>query len=89
MVKSFDVFQETLSTCRFSQRVALVTNDALLNEEVDAELLIAQLKAENRRLKMAMANSTVRGVSQPSPNHLLCGLTHTPPHYRSVRTRTL
>lgn len=31
--------QETISTCRFSQRVALVKNEALLNEELDPKLV--------------------------------------------------
>ena len=32
--------QETISTCRFSQRVALVKNEALLNEELDPKMVI-------------------------------------------------
>lgn len=43
--------QETISTCRFSQRVALIKNDAILNEELDPRLLINQLRAENLQLK--------------------------------------
>lgn len=31
--------QESLSTCRFAQRVALIKNDALLNEELDPALV--------------------------------------------------
>ena len=31
--------QETISTCRFSQRVALVKNEALVNEELDPKLV--------------------------------------------------
>ena len=42
---------ETISTCRFSQRVALISNRLELNEEVDPKLLIARLKAEVRELK--------------------------------------
>jgi hypothetical protein len=37
---------ETISTCRFAQRVALISNRLELNEEVDPKLLIARLKAE-------------------------------------------
>lgn len=51
-----------MSTCRFSQRVALVTNDATLNEEVDPDLLIAQLKAEIKRLKSVMSVSSIKPV---------------------------
>lgn len=39
---------ETISTCRFSQRVALIANKLEINEEVDPKLLIARLKAEVR-----------------------------------------
>ena len=30
---------ETISTCRFSQRVALVKNEAIINEELDPKLV--------------------------------------------------
>ncbi|CAF1404841.1 unnamed protein product [Adineta steineri] len=43
--------EETISTCRFSQRVALIKNDARLNEELDPRLLINQLRAENLQLR--------------------------------------
>ena len=33
------IFQESISTCRFAQRVAMIKNDALLNEEVDPKLV--------------------------------------------------
>lgn len=58
---------ETLSTCRFSQRVALVENAASLNEETDPMLLIAQLKMENRRLKDIISNSTIRPLESNEP----------------------
>ena len=31
--------QESISTCRFAQRVAMIKNDAILNEEVDPKLV--------------------------------------------------
>ncbi|KAH9190572.1 hypothetical protein AeNC1_007442 [Aphanomyces euteiches] len=37
---------ESLSTCRFAQRVARVRNDAHLNEEVDPAIVIRHLKAQ-------------------------------------------
>ena len=37
---------ESVSTCRFAQRVALISNRLELNEEVDPKLLIARLKAQ-------------------------------------------
>ena len=36
---------ETISTCRFSQRVALVKNEAIINEELDPKL-VKPLKLE-------------------------------------------
>lgn len=42
---------ESISTCRFAQRVALIKNDALLNEEMDPALLIVRLKKEIQSLK--------------------------------------
>lgn len=49
------LFKETISTCRFSQRVALIKNDAILNEELDPRLLINQLRAENLQLRNQIA----------------------------------
>ena len=40
-----------ISTCRFAQRVALVKNDARLNEETDPKLMIKRLKAEVERAR--------------------------------------
>ncbi|XP_077587779.1 kinesin-like protein KIF6 [Stigmatopora nigra] len=42
---------ESVSTCRFAQRVAVIKNEAILNEEVDPALLIARLKQEVESLK--------------------------------------
>ncbi|KAM4678865.1 kinesin-like protein KIF6 [Amazona ochrocephala] len=42
---------ESISTCRFAQRVALIKNEAVLNEEVDPRLIIVQLKKEIQELK--------------------------------------
>lgn len=35
----FYLLQESISTCRFSQRVALISNDAILNEIFDPDLV--------------------------------------------------
>ena len=43
--------EESISTCRFAQRVALVKNDAVLNEETDPSVTIARLKAEVASLR--------------------------------------
>ena len=42
---------ETISTCRFAQRVAMVKNTAVVNEELDPSLVIRRLRQEVRELK--------------------------------------
>ncbi|CAE7035917.1 KIF6 [Symbiodinium sp. CCMP2456] len=42
---------ESISTCRFAQRVAQITNNARVNEELDPNLLISRLKKEVAELK--------------------------------------
>uniref|UniRef100_A0A3P8RX85 Kinesin family member 6 n=1 Tax=Amphiprion percula TaxID=161767 RepID=A0A3P8RX85_AMPPE len=49
---------ESISTCRFAQRVALIKNEAILNEELDPALLIARLKREVLSLKEELAMVT-------------------------------
>ncbi|GLE04744.1 hypothetical protein PINS_up013723 [Pythium insidiosum] len=46
---------ESVSTCRFAQRVARVRNDARLNEEVDPHVIIRQLKAQVAQLTEELA----------------------------------
>ncbi|NXG73261.1 KIF6 protein, partial [Baryphthengus martii] len=46
---------ESISTCRFAQRVALIKNDAVLNEEIDPRLMVIQLKKEIQELKDELA----------------------------------
>ncbi|XP_071995860.1 kinesin-like protein KIF6 isoform X2 [Engystomops pustulosus] len=46
---------ESISTCRFAQRVALIKNEAVLNEEVDPQLMIGRLKKEVQALKDEIA----------------------------------
>ncbi|CAL8099630.1 unnamed protein product [Calicophoron daubneyi] len=50
--------QETISTCRFAQRVALIKNDVILNEEMDPRQIITKLKQEIERLKAELALAT-------------------------------
>eukprot|EP00051_Salpingoeca_urceolata_P019212 m.277772 g.277772 ORF g.277772 m.277772 type:complete len:776 (+) comp19376_c0_seq1:294-2621(+) len=57
--KSLD---ESISTCRFAQRVALVKNDARLNEETDPKLVIARLKSEVEQLRIQLAEVTGQDV---------------------------
>ncbi|XP_044867928.1 kinesin-like protein KIF6 isoform X3 [Mauremys mutica] len=46
---------ESISTCRFAQRVALIKNEAVLNEEIDPRLMITQLKKVIQELKDELA----------------------------------
>jgi kinesin family protein 6/9 len=46
-----DALDESISTCRFAQRIAMVSNAVGINEEVDPTLIIKRLKTENRELK--------------------------------------
>ncbi|XP_070198832.1 kinesin heavy chain-like [Littorina saxatilis] len=46
---------ETLSTCRFAQRVACISNHARRNEEIDDKTLIRQLKRRVAELEAEMA----------------------------------
>ncbi|EEY62263.1 kinesin-like protein KIF6 [Phytophthora infestans T30-4] len=50
-----DQTDESVSTCRFAQRVARVKNDARLNEEVDPAVIIRQLKARVASLEEELA----------------------------------
>ncbi|KAI9095922.1 kinesin-like protein KIF6 [Phlyctochytrium arcticum] len=49
------LIDESISTCRFAQRVALVANHATLNEQVDPQLVITRLKREINQLKAELA----------------------------------
>ncbi|XP_060101019.1 kinesin-like protein KIF6 [Heteronotia binoei] len=46
---------ESISTCRFAQRVALIKNEAVLNEEIDPRLMIARLNKVIQELKDELA----------------------------------
>ncbi|KAI3385000.1 hypothetical protein SNEBB_000303 [Seison nebaliae] len=49
---------ESISTCNFSQRVALIKNEAMINEEADPKVIIQTLKQELSMLKQQMATSS-------------------------------
>ena len=42
---------ESISTCRFAARVAMVRNMAMINEEIDPKLVIKRLRTEVRELR--------------------------------------
>ncbi|KAF6364617.1 kinesin family member 6 [Rhinolophus ferrumequinum] len=54
---------ESISTCRFAQRVALIKNEAVLNEEIDPRLMIVRLQKEIQELKDELA--IVTGEQRP------------------------
>ena len=43
--------EESLSTCKFAQRVALIKNRATVNEDVDPSVVIGKLRNENLNLR--------------------------------------
>lgn len=49
---------ESISTCRFAQRVAMIKNDVMLNEELDPKLMIQKLKREVQQLREELAMAT-------------------------------
>jgi len=52
---------ETISTCRFAQHVANVQTHARVNEELDPQLVIAQLRKEKAELEAIIAASQGEG----------------------------
>ncbi|KAL3687670.1 hypothetical protein R1sor_013979 [Riccia sorocarpa] len=57
--------EETISTCRFAQRVALISNQVMVNEEVDPNLVIKRLKQEIKDLKEEL--NFLRGNQERDP----------------------
>ncbi|AAZ12787.1 kinesin, putative [Trypanosoma equiperdum] len=60
-----DQLPETISTCRFAQRVALIKQDAHVNEEVDPHVLVRKLKAELQQMRDRLAFYTKDGGGAP------------------------
>jgi kinesin family protein 6/9 len=46
---------ESICTCRFASRVAMIKNTVRRNESVDPSLIIERLKRENQELKAELA----------------------------------
>ena len=59
---------ESISTCRFAQRVAMVSNTATVNEETDPALVIKALKQQVRDIKDQVKLLQVRQAQQTSIN---------------------
>jgi len=47
--------EESISTCKFAQRVALIKNSAVVNEDLDPQLMIGRLKTEVHSLRDEVA----------------------------------
>ncbi|KAG8347559.1 Microtubule binding Kinesin motor domain [Trypanosoma vivax] len=60
-----DQLPETISTCRFAQRVAMIKQAAQINEEVDPHLLVRKLKSEIQLLREQVAFFTKDGGGAP------------------------
>ena len=60
----FEDVLESLSTCRFAQRVPLVKNTAVVNEIVDPAILVQKQKSEIEELKAELA--MLKGKNQKS-----------------------
>lgn len=49
------LMDESISTCRFAQRVAMIRNTAMINEEVDLKALVESLKKQIESLRAELA----------------------------------
>ncbi|XP_048205160.1 kinesin-like protein KIF6 [Perognathus longimembris pacificus] len=65
---------ESISTCRFAQRVALIRNEAVLNEEIDPRLVILRLQKEIQELKDELAMVTGEQRTEALTEAQLLGL---------------
>lgn len=52
--------EESISTCRFAQRVSTIKNDAKINEDVDPEIMIRRLRSDCAALTDEVAFLKVR-----------------------------
>lgn len=58
--------QETISTCKFAQRVAMIDTDAVINEEIDPQIEIAYLKNEVEELRKQLTLKVIRITAVPN-----------------------
>ncbi len=63
-----ELIEESISTCRFAQRVALISNNITVNEELDPYLTIERLKREILELRAEIA--MLRGETGDSGDDL-------------------
>ncbi|XP_005096040.1 kinesin heavy chain [Aplysia californica] len=65
---------ESISTCRFAQRVACVANNARRNEEIDDKTLIRRLKHKVAHLEKQVALLRSKGTTEPLTAEDMVGL---------------
>lgn len=58
-----DFLDESISTCRFAQRVAMISNRISVNEETDPRLVIERLRQQVRDLQAEVQLLRVRVVA--------------------------
>ncbi|KAI9159555.1 hypothetical protein H9P43_008895 [Blastocladiella emersonii ATCC 22665] len=66
------LIEESISTCRFAQRVALINNRVSVNEELDPYMVIARLKQQILQLKAELAlarGESADGVDDALPEY--------------------
>eukprot|EP00928_Gymnodinium_smaydae_P003748 TRINITY_DN11324_c0_g2_i1.p1 TRINITY_DN11324_c0_g2~~TRINITY_DN11324_c0_g2_i1.p1 ORF type:complete len:901 (+),score=162.11 TRINITY_DN11324_c0_g2_i1:232-2934(+) len=68
---SDDAMPETISSCRFAQRVANVKTNARVNEERDPQLVIAELKRRNAELEAAAGSVSGGAAEEDVPDEEL------------------
>ena len=61
-----DFLDESISTCRFAQRVAMISNKISVNEETDPRLVIERLKQQVRDLQAEVQLLRVRLPQGPA-----------------------
>lgn len=63
---------ESISTCRFAQRVAMVSNSVSLNEELDPTLMIRRLKGEIKSLRARRPQAARARARARTPRLPIC-----------------
>lgn len=64
--------EESLSTCRFAQRVSTIKNDAKVNEDVDPGVLIRKLRSNCAALTDEVAFLKVKKSLRQGRHHWIC-----------------
>ena len=78
---------ESISTCHFAQRVALVKNAASINEEVEPAMVIERLRAEVKRLRDEVAFLQGKNTDDGSDDEEEAG--HLPQHELNELTESV